>query len=222
MFICFSSHFNQLLVNFRGQIFLQENVAKRRFSPLQQPCFTEEKSNNSLRCSHHDQPWFAVLPRLAKSKSFTYVVGPIGESKCMSYCRHGLKTNSLETPLLASYIEEGFFRKKEITQLVLREYLSKPTLKNIKALILACTHYPLIKADIDFYYDHTVHLIDSTDVVADFVSALLSKHQLLNVTKNQIHKKDHCFYASDLTPTFEQTAQMFFKNPINLQEKILK
>ncbi len=132
------------------------------------------------------------------------------------------ETHSLETPLLASYIEEGFFRKKEITQLVLREYLSKPTLKNIKALILACTHYPLIKADINFYYDQSVHLVDSTDVVADFVSALLSKHQLLNSSGNQNHKKDHCFYASDLTPTFEQTAQMFFKNPLNLQEKILK
>jgi len=128
--------------------------------------------------------------------------------------------NSLETPLLASYIEEGFFRKKEITQLVLREYLGKPALKNIKALILACTHYPLIKADIDFYYDHSVHLIDSTDVVADYVKALLSKHQLLN--SNQVDKKVNRFYTSDLTPAFERTAQMFFSNPLNLKEKALK
>lgn len=132
------------------------------------------------------------------------------------------ETNSLETPLLAAYIEEGFFRKKEITQLVLREYLSKPTLKNIKALILACTHYPLIKADIDFYYDQRIRLIDSTDVVADYVKALLAEHKLLNTAVTKHARSEHRFYASDLTPTFEQTAQMFFKNPLNLQEKVLK
>jgi len=128
-------------------------------------------------------------------------------------------TYSLETPLLATYIEEGFFKKKEITQLVLREYLSKPILKTINALILACTHYPLIKADIDFYYDHKIHLIDSTDVVATYTKSLLNEHGLLNNSKNTDFQ--HQFYTSYFTSSFETTAEMFFKKPLQLQEKIL-
>ena len=59
-----------------------------------------------------------------------------------------LKVISNATPLLASMIEEGFYNNK-ISQTIINSYLSKPNFKNIDALILACTHYPLIRKDVD-------------------------------------------------------------------------
>jgi len=128
------------------------------------------------------------------------------------------EVKSMSTPLLASYIEEGFFKKKEITQLVLKEYLEKPQLKDIEALVLACTHYPLIKADINFYYDGSKILIDSTDVVANYLRDKLHTANLLNLTTA---KPTHKFTVSDLTPSFENTAKMFFGGNIALSQQIL-
>ena len=60
------------------------------------------------------------------------------------------KVHSLATPLLAPMIEEGFF-KGEISQSVIRTYLGRGDFMNIDALLLACTHYPLIKKEIQSF-----------------------------------------------------------------------
>ena len=51
---------------------------------------------------------------------------------------------SLPAPLLVALIEEGFADHNILDQ-TLASYLSHPTLANIDALLLACTHYPVIK-----------------------------------------------------------------------------
>jgi glutamate racemase len=55
-----------------------------------------------------------------------------------------IAVHSLATPLLAPMIEEGFFNN-QISHEIIAQYLAEPVLDNIEALILACTHYPLIK-----------------------------------------------------------------------------
>src|SRR6478752_249486 len=50
---------------------------------------------------------------------------------------------SLATPLLAPMIEEGFF-DNNISESIITSYLSDASLSGIEALILGCTHYPLI------------------------------------------------------------------------------
>lgn len=102
--------------------------------------------------------------------------------------------------------------------MVLKEYLANAQFKNIEALVLACTHYPLIKADINFYYDGEKILIDSTDVVANYLQSLLQELNLLNTTLN---KSIYKFVVSDLTPSFENTAKMFFGSNISLSQQIL-
>ena len=61
-----------------------------------------------------------------------------------------MKVFSMATPLLAPMIEEGYF-DNNISHTVIHEYLSSPKLKDIDSLVLACTHYPLIKKEIDDY-----------------------------------------------------------------------
>lgn len=124
-----------------------------------------------------------------------------------------LEVASLATPLLAPMIEEGFFNNK-ISRSIIGSYLSNRRLKKIDSLILACTHYPLIKPEIEEYYSKKINIIDSAGVVADHVKKVLKENNLL--AKNQ--KPNHRFYVSDFTTSFEESTKNFFKSKIHLEE----
>ncbi|CAG0963383.1 glutamate racemase [Flavobacteriales bacterium] len=121
---------------------------------------------------------------------------------------------SLATPLLAPMIEEGFFNNN-ISKTIIQSYLSKPRLKKIDCLILACTHYPLIKKEITDIYKKQFEIIDSAEIVALQVKNVLTQKKLLN--KNNAGK--HHFYISDYTPSFGNSASMFFGSKISLSEQ---
>lgn len=123
-----------------------------------------------------------------------------------------LEVRSLATPLLAPMIEEGFVHN-DVSQVVLESYLGHEQLQGIEALLLACTHYPLIKSEIEGFYNHQVEIFDSTDVVAAEVKRKLAEHKLLNDQRRHAHR----FFVSDYTPTFEQTTRIFYQEEIVLE-----
>ena len=111
-------------------------------------------------------------------------------------------------------IEEGFFNNK-ISTAVINDYLSRTYLKDIDSLILGCTHYPLIKDEINKYYKGKVNILDSTDIVATEVKRVLNKYNLLNESETV---KESNFYVSDYTKSFQKTTEVFFKKKIILKE----
>lgn len=117
----------------------------------------------------------------------------------------------LATPLLAPAIEEGFI-DHEIADAILREYLAKDVLQDIEALILACTHYPLIKHKIINYYRGQIEVIDPAPIVAAQVRRLLEENNLLN--KNSPSSK--LFYVSYFTENFAARSRVFFGDDIDL------
>jgi glutamate racemase len=123
-----------------------------------------------------------------------------------------LEYSALATPLLASMIEEGFYNNT-ISEAVLNEYLRNPALDNIDGLVLACTHYPLIKKEIDAFYAGRVKLFDSAEVVARKLKGILEKELLLN---NDTRGEDQ-FFVSDYTRAFEEATKLFFRKQIHLQ-----
>jgi len=134
------------------------------------------------------------------------------EHKIKELCNSS-KVSSLATPLLAPMIEEGFINE-EISHTVITNYLSNKKLANIDHLILACTHYPLIHQEIKDYYNGKVTVIDSANIVAEYISKQLNKHNLLNNSKTTKHH----FYVSNYTKSFEQSAKFFFKEDLKLEE----
>lgn len=124
-----------------------------------------------------------------------------------------LKFSALATPLLASMIEEGFFNDR-ISQEVLSEYLGHAALAGIDALVLACTHYPLIKDEIDTYFHHRVKVLDSAGVVAEKLKTILIKENLIAQGRGE----PNAFFVSDYTASFEQSAEIFLGEKINLVE----
>jgi len=128
--------------------------------------------------------------------------------------RKKIMLRSLATPLLAPMIEEGFF-DNTISHSVIETYLSDPHLRGIQALILGCTHYPLIKNEIRQYYGDTVPIVDSSEIVAGAVKHYLAAEKIVS-PKNE--KPTRHFFVSDYTQSFEASTQLFFGKKVHLEQ----
>ncbi len=120
---------------------------------------------------------------------------------------------SLATPLLVPMIEEGFIFD-DISNAIIRTYLSNDLLGGIQALILGCTHYPIIKNQISKIFNFNVEVIDSARIVSLILKDTLEKNNLINDSGKV---KDQ-FFISDYTDYFEKIAKMFFEGEINLKK----
>ena len=127
-----------------------------------------------------------------------------------------VRVASLATPLFVPMIEEGFVYD-DISNAIIRSYLSSNVLSDIQSLILGCTHYPIIKNQIRKFFDFKIDVLDSANIVAQFLKEQLETKGLLN-TNNSSSPND-VFYVSDYTSYFEAIARMFFEERINLVKK---
>jgi len=124
-----------------------------------------------------------------------------------------IKVKPLATPLLCPMIEEGFI-DDNISRTVIDSYLNQEQLEDIEKIVLACTHYPLIKKQINEFYEGDVEVIDSSEVVAQHLKQLLAEKNLLNNGK----RNEHHFYVSDYTPSFEKSTRFFFGEKVQLEK----
>jgi glutamate racemase len=120
---------------------------------------------------------------------------------------------SLATPLLVPMIEEGFIFD-DISNAIIRSYLSNESLSGVEALILGCTHYPIIRNQISKFFNFNVEVVDSARIVSLFLRDVLERNNLLNDTG----KVNDQFFISDYTSYFEKIARMFFEGEINLKK----
>jgi glutamate racemase len=126
-----------------------------------------------------------------------------------------LKVKSMATPLLAPMIEEGYFNNN-ISQTIINSYLSNKKLSGIDALVLACTHYPLIKKEIETYFANQkskVEIIDSTDVVAAYVKKYIHNKKMSALIGRV---PEHQFCVSDFTTSFQKTTNIFYGEAVKL------
>lgn len=148
------------------------------------------------------------------------VIATKGTIKSRIYPRKIMKKNpdldvpQNAAPLLVPMIEEGFFNNN-ISQTIINSYLSAKNFADINALILGCTHYPLIKGEVENYFKGQVEVIDSASVVAQFTKKLLKKEGIEATEKSGENK----FLVSDYTNSFEETSKLFFGEKIHLAEE---
>jgi len=128
--------------------------------------------------------------------------------------KKNITLHSLATPLLVPMIEEGFFHN-QISHEIIAKYLSDPELHQIEALVLACTHYPLIKKEINQYYQGKTTVLDSSEVVALTLQKHLEDHRLLNKEGTRVK---HEFFVSDYTESFEASTRIFFDEVVHLEK----
>lgn len=133
-------------------------------------------------------------------------------AKKIAASHKGITLQSLATPLLAPMIEEGYFNNK-ISREIIEEYLRDPALQGIEALILACTHYPLIKNEISSFYDGELAILDSSEVVVQALQEYLQQEDLLSTLPAR-----NSFLVSDFTESFESSTRLFFQKKVHLEK----
>lgn len=138
----------------------------------------------------------------------------IGSGIYPSKINSNIEVVSKATPLLAYMIEEGFLHD-EVSKLVISSYLSAGDMDKLDALILGCTHYPLIHSDFEAVLGEQTKVIDSSTIVAQELRAILQTKRLLNDTKATGEKT---YFVSDLTSSFQEMANTFMGQHLELIE----
>jgi glutamate racemase len=124
-----------------------------------------------------------------------------------------LLVSSMATPLFVPMIEEGFIFD-DISNAIIRNYLSRHDIAGIDSLILGCTHYPIIKNQISKFFNFNVDVIDSSKIVAFNLREVLIAHEILNEETDSNYRK---FYVSDITESFKVISKMFFEDKVDLE-----
>lgn len=119
----------------------------------------------------------------------------------------------LATPLLAPMIEEGLM-DTEVSKAVLHQYLSHPGFTECEALLLACTHYPLLRQEISDFFSGTKRIYDNAAPLANTVKKYLSENNLLAESR----QGGNTFFVSEQTAHFEKTARLFYGTQITIQK----
>nr|MBF0222481.1 glutamate racemase [Desulfobulbaceae bacterium] len=162
------------------------------------------------------------VEQLAKSSGKCLRVGVIGTRATVKSGVYAKKIGqscpqatviSKACPLLVPLVEEGWLHKRE-TKMILRRYLHSLRLKQIEALVLGCTHYPLLKDLIQPKIGKRVTIIDSSEEVAASLKHYLDSHPDFAKTLGQDGHKQ--FYVSDVTEAATITAKKIFGRPIEL------
>lgn len=129
-------------------------------------------------------------------------------------CREcGLRTHEKACPLLVPLVEEGWIDHpvtEEVLQIYLTELLdeSRQAGLNPDTLVLGCTHYPLLRANIERKMPH-IRVIDSADATAAQATNALTCAAL-----PAGHAPRRRFYATDSVRKFQKLGTRFLGQPI--------
>lgn len=135
------------------------------------------------------------------------------ESKIRKYNKSAQITSSA-CPLFVPLTEEGMIQDKA-TYLIAKEYLSPLIKKKVNAVILGCTHYPLLKPIIRKIMGSSTLLIDSAGPTAKALKTLLEKKKIQTKTKNPTYM----FFVTDDPDKTKDAAADFLGNGIKFTLK---
>ena len=115
-------------------------------------------------------------------------------------------------PLFVPLAEENWIDQPE-TASIAEKYLKEVKEFSPQALVLGCTHYPILRDVIQRTVGRDVKLIDSGEATADEVAIILAKNEIANTTA-PAKKRELCddldhFYVTDAADRFARVAERF-------------
>ncbi|MBF0522537.1 MAG: glutamate racemase [Candidatus Omnitrophica bacterium] len=146
-----------------------------------------------------------VIATSATVNSYSY-------DKAIKYFDSSVKIFSQACPLFVPLVEEGWAHKRIAVDLA-EEYLKGMKKSGVDALILGCTHYPLLKNVLKKVMGKKVYLVDSAKEVAGEVKNVLLKEGL---SAKQGQGK-YRFLISDRPQHFQIIARKFLGRPIQVE-----
>jgi glutamate racemase len=128
-------------------------------------------------------------------------------------------------PLFVPLAEEGW-ANSDVARNVARDYLSEFTKISLGALVLGCTHYPILRVVIGETVGSGVTLIDSGAATARDVESLLESSALTHEDALTLYQErqlcddlDH-FYVTDAAERFAKVAERFLGSAPSILEAV--
>ena len=121
-------------------------------------------------------------------------------------------------PLFVPLVEEGF-KKHHVTDEIIDYYLASMRDSDIDALILGCTHYPLLRTKIREYVGERITLVNPAYETAMDLKELLKKQDMENPDVEGDHGS-YSFYVSDAADKFKQFANSILPYDIETTKQI--
>ena len=116
----------------------------------------------------------------------------------------GVEVYSRACPLFVPLVEEGW-TDNDVVEMTVKAYLGSLKQSGIDALILGCTHYPLLKKAIREFIGSGVRLVDSAEETAREVETTLKKAVLTRRNGKGIHS----FFVTDAPDRFIEVGRRF-------------
>ncbi len=162
-----------------------------------------------------------VQAALATGAGHIGVIGTPGTIRSGAYQRAltarqpGVRVSAVACNLFVPLAEEGW-TTGDVPRAVAERYLTPLRDAGVEALVLACTHYPLLKAVIGEVMGPKVVLVDSAEASAAAAAQLLRERALLDVPGRGSER----FFVTDLSEQFGAVAERFLGRPIELPEVV--
>lgn len=126
-------------------------------------------------------------------------------------------------PLFVSLAEEGW-ADSDVARIVARDYLNEFNKTTLGALVLGCTHYPILRDVISETVGTNVKLIDSGAATARDVESLLQSsdltHDLALYQERQLCDDLDHFYVTDAAERFAKVAERFLGSAPSVLEAV--
>lgn len=123
-------------------------------------------------------------------------------------------------PLFVPLVEEGWTEGK-IPSLVVSEYLTPIIKEDIDTLLLACTHYPLLKKTIkNTFKNFSIEIVDSAEETAIEVVNLLQSCNLMRKDIKIYDENRIRYFVTDAPEKFKKIGNRFLKENIEYVEWI--
>lgn len=128
-------------------------------------------------------------------------------------------------PLFVSLAEEGW-ADTDVARAVACEYLEDLNTPPISALVLGCTHYPILRNVITETLGSNVRLIDSGEATAGVVESILKISGLSHDDSSGLYRERHLcddldhFYVTDAAQRFAKVAERFLGSAPSILEAV--
>ncbi|HSR16048.1 MAG TPA: glutamate racemase [Gemmatimonadales bacterium] len=128
----------------------------------------------------------------------------------------GTVVHQVACPLFVPLVEEGWF-EHPASELIAREYLAPLQQAGVRALVLGCTHYPLLRPLLQRVMGPDVALIDSAEATADEVAAAILDRGLEAPAE---HPPEHRYAVSDDAARFMAIGGRFVGGRLSAAEVV--
>ncbi len=146
-------------------------------------------------------------------------------AKAIAAMGSGVEVIERACPLFVSLAEEGW-ANSDVARAVAQDYLREFKQTRIGALVLGCTHYPILRDVISETVGANVNLIDSGAATARDVETLLEKSSLTHDEPLELYQErrlcddlDH-FYVTDAAERFAKVAERFLGSAPSILEAV--